>query len=54
MDGFHIIASFFDEFPLASAIGEERVTSKTEANIRTAMEIARAFEELHGLKIYHK
>jgi serine/threonine protein kinase len=49
----YIIASFFDEFPLANAIGEERIPRKTDAYIRTAMEIAKAFAELHSLKIYH-
>ena len=49
----YIVASFFDEFPLANAIGKERIPSKTVAYIRTAMEIAKAFGELHSLKIYH-
>jgi serine/threonine protein kinase len=49
----YIIASFFDEFPLANAIGEERIPGRTDTYIRTAMEIANAFEELHSLRIYH-
>ena len=49
----YIIASFFLELPLATAIGKERIPGKTVAYIRTAMEIARALGELHGLKIYH-
>jgi serine/threonine protein kinase len=48
-----IIASFFHEFPLATAIDKERIPGKTVAHIRTAMEIAGALAELHGLKIYH-
>jgi serine/threonine protein kinase len=49
----YIIASFFHEFPLATAIDKERIPGKAAAYIRTAMEIARALGELHGLKIYH-
>jgi serine/threonine protein kinase len=49
----YIIATFFSEFPLAAAIGDERIPSKTVAYIRTAMEIATALAELHDLKIYH-
>jgi serine/threonine protein kinase len=48
-----IIASFFVELPLATAIGKEPNPARTVAYIRTAMEIARALGELHGLKIYH-
>jgi len=49
----YIIASFFDELPLASAIGKERIPGKTDAYLQTAIEIAKAFEELHQLQIYH-
>jgi serine/threonine protein kinase len=49
----YLIASFFVELPLATAIGNERIPAKTVAYIQTAMEIARALGELHGLKIYH-
>jgi serine/threonine protein kinase len=49
----YIIASFFAELPLATAIGEERIAGKTVAYLRTAMEIATALGQLHGLKIYH-
>jgi hypothetical protein len=41
----YIIASFFDEFPLANAIGNERMPRRTATYIRTAMETAKAFEE---------
>jgi serine/threonine protein kinase len=49
----YIVASFFDEFPLANAIGDGPIPGKTDTYIRTAMEIAKAFVELHSLKIYH-
>jgi serine/threonine protein kinase len=49
----YLIASFFLELPLATAIGKERIPGKTVTYIRTAMETARALGELHTLKIYH-
>jgi serine/threonine protein kinase len=49
----YIIASFFDEFPLANAIGPDRIPAKTNTYIRIAMEIATAFAELHSVRIYH-
>ncbi|MEO8255878.1 MAG: protein kinase [Acidobacteriota bacterium] len=49
----YIISSFFAEFPLATAIGPERIPGRTVAYLRTALEIAHALEELHGLQIYH-
>jgi serine/threonine protein kinase len=48
-----LIASLFDEMPLASAVGTERIPGRTVAYLRAALEIARALIELHGLKIYH-
>ena len=49
----YLIASFFLELPLATAIGKERIPGKTVAYLQTALEIARALEPLHALKIYH-
>jgi serine/threonine protein kinase len=49
----YLIASFFTEFPLATAIGNEPIPGKTVAYLRTAMEIARALGQLHSLKIFH-
>jgi serine/threonine protein kinase len=49
----YIVSTFFYEFPLATAIGEERIPDKTVTYLRTALEIARALGELHSLKIYH-
>jgi serine/threonine protein kinase len=49
----YIVASFFPELPLATAIGKERIPEKTVAYILTAMEVARALGDLHTLKIYH-
>ena len=45
----YLIASFFSEFPLATAIGKERIPGKTAAYIRTGMEIATALGGWYGL-----
>jgi serine/threonine protein kinase len=49
----YLIASFFTELPLATAIGNEPIPGKIVSYLRTAMEIARALGQLHSLKIYH-
>ena len=48
-----LVASFFVELPLATAIGKERIPGKTVTYIRTALETARALGEIHALQIYH-
>jgi len=45
--------SYFDEHPLATAISSERIPSREVAHLRTAIEVAKALAELHGLKIWH-
>lgn len=49
----YLTTYLFDELPLATAIGAERVPARTVAHLRTAIEIARALTELHGLHIVH-
>jgi serine/threonine protein kinase len=49
----YLIASFFVELPLATAIGPDRMPGKTVSYIRTAMTAAQALSEIHRLKIYH-
>jgi len=49
----YLVSSFFAELPLATAIGNERIPGKTGVYLRTAMEVARALGQLHGLRIYH-
>jgi serine/threonine protein kinase len=49
----YMVASFFPELPLATAISNERIPGRTVTYIRTAMEISRALGQLHTLKIYH-
>jgi serine/threonine protein kinase len=54
VDGrIYVITSLFEEFPLATAIGAERIPQKTVAYLRTAIEVAKALAELHRLKIFH-
>jgi serine/threonine protein kinase len=49
----YIVASFFPELPLATAIGPERIPGKTVSYLRTALEVARALGQLHSLSIFH-
>jgi serine/threonine protein kinase len=49
----YLISTFFPELPLATAIGTEPIPGKTGVYLRTAMEVARALGQLHGLQIYH-
>jgi serine/threonine protein kinase len=49
----YLITSLFDEFPLATAIGPERMPAKMVAHLRMSIEVAKALIELHGLRIYH-
>jgi serine/threonine protein kinase len=48
-----LTATLFDELPLATVIGQERVPAKTVAYLRTAIEITKALGELHGIGICH-
>jgi serine/threonine protein kinase len=49
----YLTTYLFDELPLATAIGDERMPARTVAHLRTAIEIAKALAELHGLEIVH-
>jgi eukaryotic-like serine/threonine-protein kinase len=49
----YLITSLFDEFPLATVISPERMPARMVTHLMTAIEIARALEQLHGLEIYH-
>ena len=49
----YLTMSLFDEWPLATAIGVERMPSRQIDHLRTAIEVARAVEQLHGLRIWH-
>jgi len=45
--------SCFDEWPLATSIDVERIPARHVAHLRTAIEVAKALIELHGLEIWH-
>ena len=49
----YLSMSCFDEWPLATSIGAERMPARHVAHLRTAIEVARALGELHGLRIWH-
>jgi serine/threonine protein kinase len=49
----YLTMSLFDEWPLATAIGPERRPDRLVAHLRTALEVAKALGELHGLEIWH-
>jgi serine/threonine protein kinase len=49
----YLVSTFFDERPLVTAIGSEWVADRLVAHLRTALEVARAMVELHGLQIFH-
>jgi serine/threonine protein kinase len=49
----YMVSTFFDELPLATTIGTEWVADRLVAHLRTALEVAKALIELHGLRIFH-
>jgi len=49
----YLVTSLFDEFPLVASIGSERIPERMVAHLKTAIEVARALTELHGLQIFH-
>src|SRR5262249_1010002 len=49
----YLVLSFFYELPLAMAIGDERIPGRTITYLKIAMEVARALDELHSIRIYH-
>ena len=49
----YLVSTFFDELPLAAAIGQDWVPERLVANLRTLLEVVKAVTELHGLKIFH-
>jgi serine/threonine protein kinase len=49
----YLTMSCFDEWPLATSIDVERIPARHVAHLRTAIEVAKALVELHGLEIWH-
>lgn len=48
-----LIMSLFDEWPLATTIGPERMPERLVAHLRTAIEVATALADLHGIQVFH-
>jgi serine/threonine protein kinase len=49
----YLVSTFFEERPLATSIGTEWVADRLVAHLMTALEVAKAVDELHGLQIFH-
>lgn len=49
----YLITSLFDEFPLATTVGEDRAPGRLVVHLRIAIEISRALAEIHRLEIFH-
>jgi len=48
-----LIMSLFDEWPLATTIGPDRMPHRLVAHLRMSIEVAKALEELHRIQIFH-
>ena len=48
-----LIMSLFDEWPLTTTIGPERMPHRLVDRLRTSLEVATALAELHRLAIFH-
>jgi serine/threonine protein kinase len=48
-----LVTSLFDEFPLATAIGDEPLPARTVSYLLATLAVADALIELHGLPIFH-
>ena len=48
-----LIMSLFDEWPLASTIGPERVPHRLVAHLRTSQAVAAALADLHRIGVFH-
>lgn len=48
-----LIMSLFDEWPLATMIGPERMPHRLVGYLRTSLEVARAIADLHRIQVFH-
>lgn len=48
-----LVMSLFDEFPLATTVGEEQMPGRLPAHLMAAIETARALAAIHALDIFH-
>lgn len=49
----YLVMSLFDEFPLATIVGEERMPGRLPAHLRAVIEAARAAQQIHDIGIFH-
>ena len=49
----YLISTFFDERPLAAALGTEWMPDRLVGHLTTALEIVKAVAALHGVQIFH-
>ena len=49
----YLATSLFDEVPLAMTIGSEPAPERMVTHLRTAIEVAKALDEIHRLQIFH-
>jgi serine/threonine protein kinase len=45
--------SLFDEWPLATTIGPERMPHRLVAHLKTSLEVAKALADLHRVRVFH-
>jgi serine/threonine protein kinase len=48
-----LVMSLFDEWPLATAIGPDRLPERLVAHLKTSLEVATALADLHRIQIFH-
>jgi serine/threonine protein kinase len=48
-----LIMSLFDEWPLGTIIGPERLPHRLVAHLRASLEVASALADLHRIRIFH-
>jgi serine/threonine protein kinase len=48
-----LIMSLFDEWPLATRIGPERMPHRLVAHLRVSLEVAKALADLHRIRVFH-
>jgi serine/threonine protein kinase len=48
-----VIMSLFDEWPLATTIGPERMPHRLVGHLRTSIEVAKALADLHSIGVFH-
>lgn len=49
----YLITTLFDEFPLATTVDDAGRGDRLVPHLRTAIEVTRALEHLHGIAVFH-